>query len=248
MSPESNDRHDLCAPYALDALDVLEREMFEEHLQTCVPCQDELRGYRATTAHLGNAAATPPPASLRDNVLAGMSQIRQEPPAVTLIESRRPRRWAAPAVAVAATIVAIVAIGGYLNERDRLADLREEQAQSQIREERMTEIMNAADARRTTAEFDDGTGVTMIGSIEHEGAVLVIGGVPDSDDHDLQLWHIRGDHHASAGLVAPGSSMNLIDDLRTTDQLAVTVEPPGGSDSPSSEPIAVMTLEDDGED
>ena len=52
----------LAGAYALDALDAAERGRFERHLASCRTCPGEVRGYAATAAVLGlAAAATPPP-------------------------------------------------------------------------------------------------------------------------------------------------------------------------------------------
>lgn len=244
MNSELQDLHDLCAPYALDALDAHERGLFEEHLADCDTCRDELRGFTATAAHLAEAAVVAPPASLRRNVLAAVSHLRQEPPVVTTMTNYRRRRWISRTVLAAAVLTAIVGVGGYVVERDRVADLQSEQTAAQAREIQMTEIMTAADARRSYQTLDDGSAVTMIGSAEHNAAVVIAGRVPESEDTDLQLWRIRNDRPESAGLVSAGSSMSLIGDVGAQDLIALTVEPAGGSDQPTSEPIAVMSLQD----
>ena len=45
--------HSLAAPFALDALDELERRRFEAHLDSCVTCRDEVEDYLAVAAELG---------------------------------------------------------------------------------------------------------------------------------------------------------------------------------------------------
>jgi anti-sigma factor RsiW len=56
------DMHALAGAYALDALDGAERDRFERHLRRCRACESELRGFAATAAALGVAAAAEPPA------------------------------------------------------------------------------------------------------------------------------------------------------------------------------------------
>lgn len=238
----TSDLHDLCAPYALDAVDPHERGLFEEHLAECAACQEELRGYAATAAHLADATVAAPPAHLRESVLASVGQIRQEPPIVTELSGYRRRRWTSRLVVAAAVLAAIAGVGGYLVERDRVAELRAEQVAAEEHQARLTEIMTAPDARRDFHRLDDGSAVTMISSVDHNAAVIVAGQVPDHEDADLQLWRIRDDHAEPAGIVVAGSSMNLVDDVTPDDQIAITVEPLGGSEQPTSDPIAVMSI------
>ena len=77
-----SDIHKLSGAYALDALDDLERARFEQHLATCEDCRAEVAELRETAALLAETTATAPPASLRESVLAGISQVRPLPPEV----------------------------------------------------------------------------------------------------------------------------------------------------------------------
>ena len=75
-----SDLHKLTGAYAVDALDELERARFEQHLATCDDCRAEVAELRETAALLADTVATHPPASLRESVLAGISQVRPLPP------------------------------------------------------------------------------------------------------------------------------------------------------------------------
>ncbi|MGI8335594.1 anti-sigma factor [Actinomadura scrupuli] len=76
----SDDDHALAGPYALGALaDETERLAFEEHLARCEVCAEEVGGLLATSAVLGRAVALPPPAALRDRVLAEIGRVPQAP-------------------------------------------------------------------------------------------------------------------------------------------------------------------------
>ena len=76
------DIHKLTGAYAMDALDELERARFEQHLAQCDDCRAEVAELRETAALLSETVAVPPPASLRDSVLAGISQVRPLAPEV----------------------------------------------------------------------------------------------------------------------------------------------------------------------
>lgn len=97
----ADDLHTLSAPYALDALTVEERALFEEHLATCERCRSELAGLADAAASLAFAVEGPdPPPELRGRILAAA---RSEPSNVVVLRARR------PVLAVAAASVAAVA-------------------------------------------------------------------------------------------------------------------------------------------
>ena len=77
-----SDIHKLSGAYALDAVDDIERARFEQHLAECEDCRDEVASLRETAALLAETTAVTPPPSLRDSVLAGISQVRPLPPVV----------------------------------------------------------------------------------------------------------------------------------------------------------------------
>src|SRR6478609_7598775 len=74
------DPHLMSGAYAVDALDEAERAVFEAHLAECSECAEEVAELRETAARLAVLSAEMPPASLRDNVLAGIASVRQLPP------------------------------------------------------------------------------------------------------------------------------------------------------------------------
>jgi anti-sigma factor RsiW len=83
-----NEIHDAAAAYALDALDPVEQQEFEEHLDTCTDCRREVAELRETAGDLVlSVVAPPPPPALRAAVLAGIVGVEQLPPA-----PGRPRR------------------------------------------------------------------------------------------------------------------------------------------------------------
>lgn len=66
----TDDIHALSGAHALDALSEHERVAFEEHLEQCAPCRVEVRDFRAVGADLAGLVEEPPPAGLRERVLA----------------------------------------------------------------------------------------------------------------------------------------------------------------------------------
>ena len=118
-----SDLHKLTGAYAVDALDELERARFEQHLTECDDCRAEVAELRETAAQLAHGVATPPPASLRESVLAGISQVRPLPPevpapAATHRSAVRPagrgRSWVP--FLVAAALALVVGIGAAVTQ------------------------------------------------------------------------------------------------------------------------------------
>lgn len=99
--------HTLAGAYVVDALDDIERSMFELHLPGCFDCQQEIASLREATALLADAAATTPPPALRASVLAGIKTIRPLAPetggrdaALTMGSEEEPVASQVPAVEV----------------------------------------------------------------------------------------------------------------------------------------------------
>ncbi|WP_157245252.1 anti-sigma factor [Nonomuraea typhae] len=73
----NEDLHALTGAYAVHALPGPESVRFERHLARCADCRREVRHLRETAARLALAAAEPPPAALRQRVIAAARQVRQ---------------------------------------------------------------------------------------------------------------------------------------------------------------------------
>ena len=100
----ADDLHQLSALYALDALDGDERARFEEHLDDCERCRNELLGLRGAAGALAFAVDGPaPPAELRSRIIAAA---RAEGENVVQL---RPRRSIAVSVAAAVAVAATAA-------------------------------------------------------------------------------------------------------------------------------------------
>ena len=100
------DLHDLTAAYALDALDPAEAEAYEAHLSQCEECRTELAELSKSVGALAfGAVAPPPPARLRESILAAAAAERSN--VIPLPQ----RRWTPRVLAVAAAAAACVAVG-----------------------------------------------------------------------------------------------------------------------------------------
>ncbi|MET7326575.1 anti-sigma factor [Nonomuraea sp. NPDC005650] len=93
----TDELHTLSGAYAVHALPYAEWVLFEEHLLACSACWVEVRRLRETAARLAEAVAEPPPAMLRQRLLAAAHELRRPVPddAPTLRVLREPERPAA---------------------------------------------------------------------------------------------------------------------------------------------------------
>jgi anti-sigma-K factor RskA len=225
----TTDVHTLSGAYALDALSDQEAADFREHLRGCQACRDEVRELRAAAAQMGSAEALTPPASLRARVLSAAERTPQQPPVVTLASrrARRSRRWlagvAAAAVLVGGGVIGVNALNG--NDTPGLGP-------------GPTEVFSASDAKVLSVDTSNG-GTVRVALSESEGDMAVdTRGLPKvDDDHSYQLWSIQDGVATSVTVLSEddtGASMPL---PPSGTQVAITVEPHGGSDQPTSEPI-----------
>ncbi|MDQ4052450.1 MAG: anti-sigma factor [Actinomycetota bacterium] len=237
-----NDVHALSGAYAVDALDDLERAKFERHLSECPECQAEVASLRETSALLADTAVVTPPASLRDNVLAGIGTVRPIPPPAPEREPEpaRPRRWQALLVAAAA----VTAIGGGV----AIVQPWDEDSPS-VQLTATEQVLGADDAQRVVQEFADGARATVVVSKSLGQSVIVPEGMAaPPPGKDYQLWYLQpGSGMVSAGLMPddPAATAVLLEgDATRAKAVGITVERDGGSPTgkPTTEPIALFSI------
>ena len=209
--------HELSAAYALDALDEREQDAFEEHLSTCARCREEVSEFAATAAALahGVAPATPPPA-LRGRILEA---VRAEGANVVPL---RPR-WNRPLAAVAA-IAACAAIGLGAWNVVLHHDLGGRSA-----------------ARLEAVPLSGASGSVLVGGGARAALVLSdLAAAPPGKTYEA--WVVAGTAASPAGLFHGGGRTTLVQLSRPVPvgaEVAVTVEPAGGSAAPTSRPFVV---------
>jgi anti-sigma-K factor RskA len=243
VSVQSHDLHLLTGAYAVDALTGDELDEFERHLEQCPTCAEEVSGLRETAARLGLATAIAPPPWMREQVLEATTRVRQLPPSgVHLVtpDGRRPRRrlsrrlprpLAVTAMAAAIVALAVLQVG-----------TRHQLQQAQTSNQTIASVLSASDARIELSRSNVGGTVTAVVSRHDREAVITAAGMPTPGDARVyQLWVISPAGARSVGLL-PGSSDGatspvLADDVQPGDQLAITVEPAGGTKQPTTSPI-----------
>jgi anti-sigma-K factor RskA len=232
----SADIHALTGAYALDAVSGAERMDFERHLAECESCAQEVRELRDTAARLAMAAAATPPPELRGRVLDQIRNVRQLPPETTVVPLRR-RSVAQRLTTVAAAVFFVAAAGlgvVVVRQNSDLDDARTQAAQ-------LEEILKAPDADLVTME-DVGAGgngtMKVAVSRSLDRMVFVSGDLADpAAGKDYQLWALAdgGSSKRPMGIVAHGGDvLQELNGVGNADQVAISVEPDGGSEQPTT--------------
>ncbi|MER6626176.1 anti-sigma factor [Streptomyces sp. NPDC000931] len=237
------DTHTLTGAYALNALSPTESVRFEDHLADCDSCVQEVRGFAETSARLAAATVQAPPAELRARVLEEVARTRQLAPAPERLPEPRARRtwpWLL-GLALAACVATIIALGAVVLDQGRQVD------ELHANEQRIAAVISAPDAVSTSAEPMEGVSVTVVSSETLGDLVFSAHGLEDLHEEDYQLWLTRDDGSVySAGVLSVDEAGFVLPVLAEPDEgtegVAVTVEPEGGSDQPTSDPVMAMPV------
>lgn len=246
-----NERIDeLLALAALGELTDAEEAELDAALAADIGLADDLASDLDTAATVQRATAQTPPPTLKGRVLDAIAEVEQEagtsastssaspktstppppPPtgATPIADARslRSRRW--QPLAAAAALVVLVAGGALIAVRDT--------GPSPV-----DAVIEAPDAQRRDFDGPLGGMLSVVYSEELDAFVLDGTDVPVLDESQTyQLWLIDGTVIDSAGLFRPdedGTVEQRFDDLDPSDVvMGVTVEPAGGSDTPT-EPV-----------
>jgi anti-sigma-K factor RskA len=235
------DIHHLTGAYVADALPPQEELLFERHLEECSLCAAEVRELRETTARLALAAAQQPPPGLRQQVLAEIGSVRQQPPPVVSLPGQRRARatWLVRVAAVIVALAIIAALGTViLRQQDRIDRLQASNTE-------ITEVISAPDAQMAVAKTGGASGLVVF-SRERNAAVFSSSGLADlPSDRVYQLWAIGPSGATSEGLLDYSNGRTepaVAQSLAGAESLGVTAEPAGGSAAPTSDPVLVVPL------
>ena len=250
---------DLAGLYALDALTPDEKALVDGHLAACNEDHSEFAALGSVAPALATLAdPIGAPAALKRRVLEAYAQEHGRPTATLRLDvpaavtrslpaardaSRRPASswlgWAAAALAV--VLVAVVGVYG-LNARQQ-ADA------ANARAAEMARAVAALSQPGAQVAYLRGSGAaaTVSGFVAvPPGApgYMVLTNVPAAPaGKTYQAWFIAGGKPTSAGTMAPGADGNVVaggmEPVPGTAVIAVTVEPSGGSDQPTTAPIIV---------
>lgn len=244
------DLHTLTGAFVLHALSDEERTEFERHLEVCEACAQEVSELAATAGRLARAVSVAPPPDMKAEVLRRIPAVRQLPPHIptsgkTVGGSGRGRQLSR--FALAACLAAAAAFGGiavWQHQRADEAGMREQQAQR--RSEELAKVLAAPDAKASTARFSDGATGTVVVAKSLDQAAFVAAKMPELPSGKVyQLWFNDDGSMRSAGLMDPTRSTEavLLDGpVDEASGIGITVEPAGGSEEPTSDPVALMNF------
>lgn len=222
-----SDIHKLSGAHAVDAVDDLERAAFERHLIECDDCRTEVASLRETTALLAETVAVTPPASLRASVLSGIGQVRPLPPIVA------PKRAAWFPLLVAASIVAVLGIAAAVWQPWTPTDNGSLTASEQV--------LRAPDSQVVKVDLGKGGRASVTRSASIGKAIIQTEDMVAAPDGMVyELWFERDGEFVPAGLMPTKANQTFVleGDAAAATAAGITIEPAGGSDAPTDEPIA----------
>lgn len=246
---QRNDDHDevrdLLAAWALDAVDDVERATVERALRDDPALAAEARSLRETTALLAASGSAPAPVHLRGSVLdrigttaqvgaapAGPVQAGTARSGAARSTRRRPvGRWLAVA---AAFLVSVGVPAGIAVQQSQRADRVQEQAEA------VADILARPGAQVVQSDVTGGGRAVAV--VAGNDAVFTASDLPDLDDGDYQLWVVAEGAPVSAGVLdlSDGAATASVSTVPEGAALALTVEPLGGSEQPTTEPVVVL--------
>ena len=156
--------------------------------------------------------------------------------------ARARARWFTRPVAVLTAVAAAAAlvIGGVV-VTDQLVTQSDQQAQI----DELTAITAAADSRRLTSNVEGGGTATVVWSHSLASSAIMVDGIAAlPSDKAYQLWYIDEEGARPAGTFtvgASGSTWRVLDgEMGVGDTIGVTIEPAGGSTTPTTDPVVAI--------
>jgi anti-sigma-K factor RskA len=256
MSEMNNERfEDLKDAYVLDALPEEERRSFEEFLAAHPERQAEIDELGAVAGLLAYSPEDQEPRpELRDRI---MEVVEAE------AAPRRERRGGSAFARLAgyigarglafgaAALLIIGLLSWNLLLQGQVEDLQGQVESSQSQVEDLQAQVREAQAQQTQTVQLSGTWANQgadaeVVSINGNRIVLVADNLPSiPEGQTCQIWVIKGDVPESSGLFQPGGTETaapITTPIKKGDTIAVTVEPAGGSEHPTTDPVLSAEL------
>ena len=232
---------DLKEAYALGALSEEERREVEEYLRMHPELRAEVEDLKSIANLLALAPEEYEPSpKLRRDLMSRISSSPEATPAGP--SSRQSGLWRlfGPGGLAAAAALALVVIGMFAWN----ASLQEENLalQDELQEQRTTTTTYALRGTGTAQQVRGE--VVLVGG---ERAVLVVDDLPSPPEgQTYEAWILRDDAAEPAGLFEPNdagrAAAPIEGSIEDADAVAVTVEPAGGSSSPTDDPLITANV------
>jgi len=233
--------------YALQALDPNEAQSVAEHLLTCQECRQQLKAYSAVAD--GLLFAVPPktpPAQLRSSLEARIAAGRPvaAPP-------RRGFRFSIFQAALGAAVVVLLAVTAYLAYQ--VNDLKQQQqALLQLLQQNQTSLalISQLGVSVIPLQTNQVAGNIVISPDGQNGVLFVHGLSPLDPNHTYQVWLIpaSGSPQSAGVFQVPQNQSTSYLSIRSPvpiqdfSNIGITVEPSGGSQAPTTEPILLDNI------
>jgi anti-sigma factor RsiW len=257
---------ELLGVYALDAVDVDERELVERHLEICPRCRAEVAGYRSVTALLGDFGGEAPPAlwdRIATQVTAGGESAEQTAtdrplpasiagwpvsgsavPSTRALAPARPRAGrvlrAVLAVAAAAVVVLGVEVGILAHRTSQL-----QQAVGRAPAPSMSAVQQALavnGARQARLQGPQGASAEAVILPTGTGYLYDVHLPAAGTGHTYQLWGVVGHAAISYGLLGSSPGIEAFQAGSNVAALAVTNEIGTGVVVTDHKPVLLGTV------
>ncbi|MDJ0335997.1 anti-sigma factor [Salinibacterium sp. G-O1] len=252
MTPRKQDVDSMSGAYALHALNEDETRQFEAHLAESEATRNEVTELTDTAVLLGLAVdPVTPPASLKQGIMAQLAstpQLPREVPVAAPVDissfngkaaAKAQARWfSKPLTALASVAAAVVLIVGGGVVANTVNDTSFQQAQAN----QLAAIGSASDTQRVDTKVDGGGSATLMWSGELASAAFMVSGLEElPSDRVYELWYIGSDGPRAAGTFTiddEGNAWRVLDgEMKGGDVVGVTIEPSGGSKTPTTDPV-----------
>ena len=240
----------LSGSYALNGLDAADLAEFEAHLQQSHATRDEVTELTDTAVLLGLAVEpVQPSARLKASIMDRLDAHPQLPVAAASSAAfaspagrKAQARWFTRPVTALAAVAAAIALfvgGGVITTSLAQNSFAQQQA------DQLAAINSADDAQRASVDLADGGTATLVWSNTLLSSALIVDGLaPLPADRTYELWYINDAGARPAGtfgVADSGSTWRVLDGtMKAGDTVGVTVEPRGGSDAPTTDPVVVI--------
>ncbi|MET7758168.1 anti-sigma factor [Streptomyces sp. NPDC005389] len=247
----SEDPHLSAAAYVLHALSPAEEAAFENHLAGCEVCRRDVSVFEGTAARLASVETAPVPEGLRVRVMEQVSRTPQDRRQRTT-GPRGGLRRNGLRLALAASIVAAAALGAVAVREHEEADEARAQAAQALEQARtaggaFADVLTAPDATVHTGELSDGAEAAVVVSRAQAKAAFTARGLPALPSGTVyELWYAgeAGDLRPAGLLDETGDRATRVLDgpLGNAVAVGITVEPAGGSEQPTTEPLGIIPI------
>lgn len=245
---EHEELQEMLASYAIGALPEEEMPVVRDHILTCRECMEEADAFAAAVPAL--ALSVQPvdlPPGFTDAVF---TKVREQQP----VQVAAPRRsWSLfPRLAIGSlALAAVVLTGALIDARSDAQDAKQRLVALHEQVERNEEVLSTFVRHEDGWRLEGSSGAVGRMVPDADGATFAVAGLPRAPEgHVYQLWLVRGAcgdqpcAPTSAGVFDVDGRLALVDvdrSIRNFAGAAVTLEPAGGSEQPTTKPLLAST-------